>query len=118
MTRRERERTGDLLQEISQHHSVLVVEHDMEFVRNFAKKVTVLHLGRVLCEGTIDEIQRNPEVIAVYLGKAHDEVTGVKKKKQPHPQRLSPVALPPPFGGSGGPAPADATGKEIAHVPN
>lgn len=111
MTRQERDRTGLLLQEISRQRSVLVVEHDMEFVRNFAKKVTVLHLGKVLCEGMIDDIQRNPEVIEVYLGKAHDEVQRLKKKKQPHPQRLSP----PPSGGPGG---LSSTTQEASHVTN
>jgi urea transport system ATP-binding protein len=82
MTRRERGRTGELLEAIAQSRSVLVVEHDMEFVRNFARTVTVLHMGRVLCEGPMDEVQRNPQVIEVYLGKAHDEVRQVKRKKR------------------------------------
>jgi urea transport system ATP-binding protein len=72
MTRRERERTGELLQAIAEHRSVLVVEHDMEFVRRFAKTVTVLHAGKLLCEGPVEEIQRDPRVIEVYLGRAHE----------------------------------------------
>jgi len=69
MTRRERDKTGALLQNIGQQLAVLVVEHDMEFVRQFAQKVTVLHGGKVLCEGTIDEVQRDERVIEVYLGR-------------------------------------------------
>ena len=68
MTRRERERTGELLQSIGSARSVLVVEHDMEFVRQFAQTVTVLHLGKVLSEGNMETVQRDPEVIRAYLG--------------------------------------------------
>ena len=68
MTRRERERTGELLQSIGNDRSVLVVEHDMEFVRQFARTVTVLHLGKVLSEGPMDMVQQDPEVIRAYLG--------------------------------------------------
>ena len=68
MTRRERELTGELLQSIGSSRSVLVVEHDMEFVRRFAETVTVLHLGRVLSEGTMETVQQDPEVIRAYLG--------------------------------------------------
>lgn len=69
MTRRERDRTGMLLEEIGQQRAILVVEHDMEFVRQFAHTVTVLHGGKVLCEGTMDEVQRDERVIEVYLGR-------------------------------------------------
>ena len=68
MTAQETERTAELLTSLAGKHSVVVVEHDMEFVRKIAKKVTVLHQGSVLAEGTMDEIQSNPEVIEVYLG--------------------------------------------------
>ncbi|MEN9207832.1 MAG: hypothetical protein Q6K31_06645, partial [Gloeomargarita sp. GMQP_bins_14] len=60
--------TAELLKDIAKDHTVIVVEHDMEFVRRLGVKVTVLHQGTVLCEGTIEEIQANPQVIAVYLG--------------------------------------------------
>jgi urea transport system ATP-binding protein len=70
MTRRERDRTGELLQAMSQHRSVLVVEHDMQFVRQFANIVTVMHTGRVLCEGPMDVVQNDPRVTEVYLGRA------------------------------------------------
>ena len=67
MTRRERDRTGELLHTISQQRSTMVVEHDMEFVRQFAKTVTVLHAGHVLREGTMEEVQSDERVIEVYL---------------------------------------------------
>ena len=50
-------------------HSVVVIEHDMTFVRQIARKVTVLHQGSVLCEGTVDEVQNDERVIEVYLGR-------------------------------------------------
>jgi urea transport system ATP-binding protein len=72
MTRAERERTGELLRALCEGRSVVVVEHDMDFVRRFATTVTVLHAGRVLCEGTVDAVQGDPRVIEVYLGKPHE----------------------------------------------
>jgi len=72
MTKDEREKTGQLLQRLAQHHAVLVVEHDMEFVRQTAQRVTVLHEGRVLCEGSVDMVQRDSRVIEVYLGRGHN----------------------------------------------
>lgn len=71
MTRRERERTGELLHTLEGRHSIIVTEHDMEFVREFSRVVTVLHQGRVLAEGRVDAIQSNAEVVEVYLGRAH-----------------------------------------------
>jgi len=68
MTPQEVERTAELLLSLAGKHSVVVVEHDMAFVRSIAKKVTVLHEGHVLAEGTIDEMQAHPKVIEVYLG--------------------------------------------------
>jgi urea transport system ATP-binding protein len=72
LTDEETERVGDLLIDLSQHHSILVIEHDMEFVRQIARQVTVLHEGSVLCEGRMDEIQSDPRVIEVYLGHQED----------------------------------------------
>ncbi len=69
MTGRERARTGEILMETATARSVLVVEHDMNFVKKFAKKVTVLHEGRLLCEGTFEEVGNDPVVIDVYLGR-------------------------------------------------
>src|SRR5690606_24221457 len=68
MTPQEVERTAELLLSLEGKHSVIVVEHDMDFVRSIAKRVTVLHEGSVLAEGTIDEVQSNPKVVEVYLG--------------------------------------------------
>ena len=73
MTRRERDRTGELLQSIGGDRSVLVVEHDMDFVRQFAQTVTVLHLGKVLSEGTMEDVQQDPEVVRAYLGNSRSQ---------------------------------------------
>jgi urea transport system ATP-binding protein len=62
------ERTAELLTSLAGEHSVVVVEHDMEFVRSIAKRVLVLHQGSLLAEGTMDEIQANAKVVEVYLG--------------------------------------------------
>ena len=69
MTRRERDRTGELLHSIGKQCAVLVVEHDMVFVRQFASTVTVLHMGQLLCEGAVETVQNDPRVIEVYLGR-------------------------------------------------
>ncbi|MGH1393137.1 MAG: urea ABC transporter ATP-binding protein UrtD [Trichormus sp.] len=63
---------GELLLNLAQSHSILVIEHDMEFVRQIAKKVTVLHEGSVLCEGNFEEVQNDPRVIEVYLGQQQE----------------------------------------------
>lgn len=68
MTPQEIERTATLLQSLAGEHSVVVVEHDMDFIRSIAKRVTVLHEGRVLAEGDMDQVQKDPRVIDVYLG--------------------------------------------------
>jgi len=68
MTKQETEATAELLTSLAGEHSVVVVEHDMEFVRSIARKVTVLHEGHVLAEGPMDTIQNDPRVIEVYLG--------------------------------------------------
>jgi branched-chain amino acid transport system ATP-binding protein len=71
LTRGERDRTVALLHRMQEAHpdrTILIVEHDMAFVRQLAKTVTVLHLGRVLSEGTMEEVQNDPRVIEVYLG--------------------------------------------------
>jgi urea transport system ATP-binding protein len=71
MTDEETARTGELLEAIAADRSVLVIEHDMEFVRQIARKVTVLHQGTVLCEGPVEQVQRDPRVLEVYLGQRH-----------------------------------------------
>ena len=70
MSQDERTATGELLQRIAKRRVVLVVEHDMDFMRRFATRVTVLHQGKVLSEGTVAEVQADPKVQEVYLGTA------------------------------------------------
>lgn len=69
MTRKERDHTGELIQRIGKNRSILVVEHDMVFVRQFATMVTVLHMGKLLCEGAVEMVQADEQVIEVYLGR-------------------------------------------------
>lgn len=69
MSPREREQTGDLLSRIASNKSVVVIEHDMDFVKRIAQKVTVLHQGMLLSEGSAAEMQADPRVIDVYLGR-------------------------------------------------
>ena len=68
MSVRERELTAELLGRICKNRSVIVIEHDMEFVKSIAHQVTVLHQGKILAEGTMDSVQANEKVIEVYLG--------------------------------------------------
>ncbi|MEV0642073.1 urea ABC transporter ATP-binding protein UrtD [Streptomyces sp. NPDC050619] len=70
MSHDEREATGELLQRVSEDHTVVVIEHDMDFMRSFARSVSVLHAGKVLSEGTVAEVQADPRVQEVYLGRA------------------------------------------------
>ena len=69
----ETERTGALLRSLAGDHTVLVIEHDMDFIRELRCPVTVLHEGHVLCEGSMDEVQQDPRVIEVYLGPSEEE---------------------------------------------
>ena len=78
MTDEETHKTGELLLSLAGRHSIVVIEHDMTFVRQIARKVTVLHQGTVLCEGTVDEVQSDPRVVEVYLGR--------KKRTDPVPE--------------------------------
>jgi urea transport system ATP-binding protein len=73
MSDEETRKTGELLMSLAGRHSVIVIEHDMTFVRQIARKVTVLHQGTVLCEGTVDQVQNNERVIEVYLGRKKKE---------------------------------------------
>jgi len=75
MSDEETHKTGELLMSLAGKHSIVVIEHDMTFVRQIARKVTVLHQGTVLCEGSVDEVQNDERVLEVYLGR--------KKKPQP-----------------------------------
>jgi urea transport system ATP-binding protein len=75
MSDEETHKTGELLLGLAGKHSIVVIEHDMTFVRQIARKVTVLHQGSVLCEGSVDQVQNDERVIEVYLGR--------KKKDKP-----------------------------------
>jgi len=75
MTDEETHKTGELLMSLAGRHSIVVIEHDMVFVRQIARTVTVLHQGSILCEGTVDQVQSDERVIEVYLG---------RKKKERH----------------------------------
>ena len=68
MSAKERDATAELLREVSKEHSVLIIEHDMDFVAKIADQVTVLHLGQIIMEGTMEEIQNDSVVQEVYLG--------------------------------------------------
>ena len=69
LTDLETEQTADLLLELAHEHTIVVIEHDMDFVRRLGKTVTVLNEGKVLAEGMIDEMERNEEVMEAYLGR-------------------------------------------------
>jgi urea transport system ATP-binding protein len=71
MTDEETHRTGELLLSLAGKHTIVVIEHDMTFVRQISqgRKVTVLHQGHVLCEGPVDQVQNDERVIEVYLGR-------------------------------------------------
>ena len=69
MTDRETEQTGLLLQSLAEKHSIVVIEHDMAFVRQIARTVTVLHEGTVICEGPVEKVQSDPRVVEIYLGR-------------------------------------------------
>ncbi|MXM68690.1 urea ABC transporter ATP-binding protein UrtD [Streptomyces sp. HUCO-GS316] len=72
MSHGERQATGALLERISEERTVVVIEHDMDFMRSFARSVSVLHAGKVLSEGTVTEVQADPQVQKVYLGHVED----------------------------------------------
>tara|TARA_Y100001968_G_scaffold305822_1_gene322116 strand:+ start:131 stop:883 length:753 start_codon:yes stop_codon:yes gene_type:complete len=73
LTDEETELTADLLKSLSGQNTVLVIDHDMEFIRRLESPVTVLHQGKVLCEGEMQVIQNDPRVIEVYLGQSEEE---------------------------------------------
>jgi urea transport system ATP-binding protein len=76
MSPQERLDTGALLQELAGDHTIVVIEHDMSFLRRFASSVTVLHEGKVLSEGPVAQVQADPKVREVYLGRSRDERSG------------------------------------------
>ncbi len=69
MTEDETYMTGEIIKSISQSHSVVVIEHDMDFVKQIAQRIVVLHQGETLAEGTVEEVQNDDKVIEVYLGR-------------------------------------------------
>jgi urea transport system ATP-binding protein len=69
MTDEETEQTGRLLQSLAEKHAIIVIEHDMEFVRQIARVVTVLHEGTVICEGPVEKVQADERVREIYLGR-------------------------------------------------
>jgi urea transport system ATP-binding protein len=79
MSQEERDETGALLRRVVAGRTVIIVEHDMEFMRRYADSVTVLHQGTVLSEGTVAEVQADPRVQEVYLGRTADEGDSVEK---------------------------------------
>jgi urea transport system ATP-binding protein len=91
MTPRETEKTGELLMAMARHHTLVVIEHDMEFVRQIAQTVTVLDEGQTLCEGTCEEVQNNPKVIEVYLGQ-DKEAAPTHSVHVPQPRGATPKA--------------------------
>ncbi len=72
LTDEETDMTADLLKSLAGEHTILVIDHDMEFIRRLNSQVSVLHQGSVLCEGTMEEIQRDSQVIEVYLGRPEE----------------------------------------------
>lgn len=70
MTDEETYKTGELLERLSEDRAIIVIEHDMEFVRQIARTVTVLHEGQLLVEGPMEQVQNDPRVIECYLGSA------------------------------------------------
>ncbi len=79
MTAEETFKTGEMIKKNLADKTVLVIEHDMDFVRQIAQKVTVLHMGKVLAEGTFDEVENDPKVIQVYLKQDDGERGGVEE---------------------------------------
>jgi urea transport system ATP-binding protein len=72
LTDEETVRTAELIKSLAGKHTVVVIEHDMEFIRDLKAPVTVLHQGSVLTEGLIDDVKKDPKVIEVYLGQSQD----------------------------------------------
>jgi urea transport system ATP-binding protein len=73
MSKSERKKTGELIRKVGKDRAVLIVEHDMDFVKEYADVVTVMHEGKLLCQGSMDAVQNNPRVHEVYLGRKGDQ---------------------------------------------
>jgi len=109
MSAQEREHTGTLLREIACEHTVVVIEHDMQFLRRFADQVTVLHEGKVLVEGSVAEIQADPRVQEVYLGRSRRDEAGLPIPAGPIPAGPIPAGPIPAGPTPAGPTPAGPT---------
>ncbi len=72
MSADERSATGELIERIAEHCTVVIVEHDMEFLRRFARRVSVMHEGKVISEGSVEHVRADPLVQEVYLGRSRD----------------------------------------------
>lgn len=94
MTPRETEKTGELLLAMARHHTLVVIEHDMTFVRQIAQTVTVLDAGKILCEGTAEAVMRDPRVIEVYLGEDREYVPHPVPASYAHGHTNGVVAVP------------------------
>ena len=70
LTDEETNKTAELIKSLAGEHTVVVIEHDMEFIRDLAAPVTVLHQGQLLTEGSLDDVKSDPKVIEVYLGQS------------------------------------------------
>ena len=86
MSHKEREETGNLLRRIGAERTVVVVEHDMDFMRAFATSVTVLARGQVIAEGSVADVQANPKVQEVYLGSATAVADGTTEESDDQAQ--------------------------------
>ena len=91
MTDEETAETAKLLKRIAETHTVIVVEHDMTFVRDLGVKVTVLHEGSVLAEGSLDHVSADPRVVEVYLG----AYRGMLTRRKPRPSLRRGAGAPP-----------------------
>jgi urea transport system ATP-binding protein len=92
MTTTERQATGELLQQLAHDHTLVVIEHDMAFLRRFATAVTVLHEGKVLSEGSVEAVQADPKVREVYLGRSRDERSGASLGTTPDEEETEALA--------------------------
>ncbi len=73
MTHQERSKTAELIKGLARRHAIVVIDHDMDFVEQLTAPITVLHMGRILCQGNIETVRNDPQVRAVYLGRAAQE---------------------------------------------
>jgi urea transport system ATP-binding protein len=96
MSNTERTQTGELLLDLAGDHTVVVVEHDMAFLRRFASVVTVMHEGKILSEGSVDEVQSDERVREVYLGRSRDERSGAVVTDASTPASPTPAGAPAP----------------------